>query len=86
MLIEECTGRYKVIAEFDPLKEYGRSITRQVSQRLGTLGKDSEFESKDITIQHLSDDTLMRNPTNVASRNKNINAKIVINIILISYS
>ena len=54
--------RYKVVESFDPQKDYGVNITRQVSQCLQILKKGQEFEPKEITMQCQYDQTLMRNP------------------------
>ncbi len=60
--------RYKVIDTFDPQKDYGIEITRQVSQCLQLLKKGQEFEPKQITLQCQYDTTLMRNPTFLRTR------------------
>ena len=54
--------RYKVIQSFDPDRNYGKNITRQVSQCLKSLKLDREFEPKEITLECKSDVTLMKNP------------------------
>jgi len=54
--------KYKVIESFDPEKDYGIEITRQISQCLQSLEKGREFFPKEITLQCQNDKTLMRNP------------------------
>jgi len=54
--------RYKVIESFDPNKDYGRNITRQVAQCLESLESGRVFNPKEITLEHESDNSLMINP------------------------
>lgn len=50
--------KYKVVGSFDPAKDYGLDITRQVSQCLQLLETGREFEPKEITLACQSDKTL----------------------------
>lgn len=54
--------RYKVIDLFDPTKNYGKNISRQVSLCLNSLKLGREFEPKEITQECESDGVMMKNP------------------------
>ncbi len=54
--------RYKVVESFDPDKDYGRNITRQVTLCLKSLTLGREFEPKEITQEYELDSSMMKNP------------------------
>lgn len=60
--------KYKVLESFDPNRDYGIHITRQVSQCLQYLEQGQEFEPKEITLKCQNDTTLMRNPNFIRAK------------------